>query len=457
MPSMNSLEDAVSSIEVLDDLSLATVLSFLSFEDKIRTERVCKRWQKLLYLDQKVLVINREMKNQNSLNLLRKRYRCRERIGLIAIELKPFKSVLQKCPKLEKISLNICFNGKALQLIGELCPRLKSLKLELTGMREKPFIDFARNYGHKLQTFRITAIGFESDESWLKQFLDFCPNVKKIRKSVTLGCMNEDDTFLPLLEDIQLSVDDRDLAQFNAFTTKYSQIMKRMKLTFSHFSAFNMQTLSSQISRLHHLKYLALLFFNMDDSNTVAMVVKLAQQLTKLEKFEFLDKNTTAVSDQFFWSFSDFKSLKILNIEFGSLLSLTVSLDSFRNCSELRVLRLSFPSAELNTPLLTTTAPILPRLVTILIDVKTEIPENAFEILATLKSIGRVITWNNDQLKDYLFGKDLELAQETYPNVRVTSNCFGMIEDDHDVHHLFLIRSAPTTINFITLQPLVAN
>ena len=64
-PSMDSLEDVIPSIEVLDDYILAKVLSFLSFEDKIRTERVCKRWKCLLYLDQKVLVINREMKNQN--------------------------------------------------------------------------------------------------------------------------------------------------------------------------------------------------------------------------------------------------------------------------------------------------------------------------------------------------------------------------------------------------------
>ena len=299
------------------------------------------------------------MKNQNSLNLLRKRYRCRERIGLIGIELKPFKSVLQKCPKLEKISLNICFNGKALQLIGQLCPRLKSLKLEFTGMRENLFIDFARNYGHKLQTLRITYILLESDESLLKRFLDYCPNVRKVRRIVTLGCMNEDDTFLPHLEDIRLDVEDRDLAQFDAFTTKYSQIMKRMKLT-SSLSAFNMQTWSSQISRLHHLQHLILLFFNIDDPSTVwmdRMVAKLAQHLTKLEMFEFLYKNTTAVSDQFFRSFSDFKSLEILNIEFASLLALTASLDLFRHCFQLIALRLSFRSAELNTPLLTTTNP----------------------------------------------------------------------------------------------------
>ena len=395
--------------------------------------------------------------DQNSLNLLRKRYRCRERIGLIAIELKPFKSVLQKCPKLEKISLNICFNGKALQLIGELCPRLKSLKLELTGMREKLFIDFARNYGHKLQTFRFTVIEFTNRspvstfESWLRQFLDFCPNVRKLRKFITLRCMNEDDTFLPLLEDIQFDFNDRDLDQFDAFTKKYSRIMKRIRMT--SFSTFNMQTWSSHISRLQHLQYLVLVFVNIDDSTTVAMVVKLAQQLTKLEKFEFIDKGTTALSDKFFRSFSDFKSLKFLNIEFVSLLSLTASLNSFGHCSQLMVLRLSFPSAELNTPLLITTAPMLPRLMAIIIDVKTEIPENAFEILSTLKSIGRVITSNDGQLKDYLFGKALESARITYPNVRVFSNCFGIIEDDHNVYDLVLAHIGSNNIKFISSWP----
>jgi len=60
------------SARICDDLC-EVLLSYLSFEDKIRFECVSKQWQKLIYNKQYILEVNETSdKSQNSLNSLLK-------------------------------------------------------------------------------------------------------------------------------------------------------------------------------------------------------------------------------------------------------------------------------------------------------------------------------------------------------------------------------------------------
>ena len=236
-----------------DDLT-EEVLQYLTFEDKIRLECVSKQWQRCVYQRQYVIEIDVFISgnNQNSLNELFRRIEDERQSDEQRVV-----SVLEQCPNITKVILErvprgavhfitysifnedfdnyerfhemyeklqdyqnnftndlsfleefgekkeelkyllnsnrYAFNSSVLSLIGQYCPRIKSLDITMTG---EEVLDFFRDYGHKLQDLCLKEPVYVDFYSFpINDYLKFSSNVKKILIYNETFLLNDDKNF----------------------------------------------------------------------------------------------------------------------------------------------------------------------------------------------------------------------------------------------------------------------
>ena len=126
-----------------DDLC-SVIVSYLSFEDKIRFECVSHQFQRYLFVKQYVIEFNN---NNNSI------FNTQNNLSKLTlfngnIRFKAFESVLKKCKFINKIVISIerigCKNrGQVLQLITKYCKHLKSIVFNFKDINEKVLFEFA--------------------------------------------------------------------------------------------------------------------------------------------------------------------------------------------------------------------------------------------------------------------------------------------------------------------------
>ena len=156
-----------------DDLT-ELILSYLTFEDKVRLECVSKQWRRLVFNKQFVIeMVNernyiRQNRTINSLNQLYRRIDGRIQLNEQSIE-----SVLLKCLNIRKVIVMGEVDSSVLSLIGRYCPNIKSLSLKSYHLQ---CLDFFLKYGHKLEE-----LIFYDDIEKIKKCLEFCPNLKKLK------------------------------------------------------------------------------------------------------------------------------------------------------------------------------------------------------------------------------------------------------------------------------------
>ena len=128
-----------------DDLT-ELILSFMTFEDKIRLEYVAKQWQRLIFNKQFAIAIPRDYEEITKDSL----------IGLYngsKIRRKALKSVLKKCRYIRTVHLYSSVDSpQVLSLIGQYCPNIKSLYYRDNNGK---CLDFFRMYGHKLEELEV--------------------------------------------------------------------------------------------------------------------------------------------------------------------------------------------------------------------------------------------------------------------------------------------------------------
>ena len=99
-----------------DDLC-EELLSFMSFEDKIRLECVAKQWSRLVFNKQSVLVVDTNEKSRHRYNvrqlLIKDKHRYR------GVDINRLKTMLKKCPNITRIEFNYVINDQILQTITE--------------------------------------------------------------------------------------------------------------------------------------------------------------------------------------------------------------------------------------------------------------------------------------------------------------------------------------------------
>ena len=375
-----------------DDLT-ELILSYLIFEDKIRLECVSKQWKRCVFQRQFVIEIQfmREWKNQNSLNGLFRRNddeRPSDEQRLV--------SVMKKCQNITKVSISrkkenevieimhryypdvqvdniedllnsnlnstflplpeneyikqvikglltsnrYAFDSEVLSLFGQYCPNIKSLQTTITGEQD---LAFFRMYGHKLKELTL----FGPTDS-IKDYLKFCPNLKKIHFDETSILLNEDKEFLPKLENIQsiFEINSSNVNEMKSLVDKYSQKVKYLWIFIYELTAKELKTCVDCICGFGNSRFLFLsirsLKFTQPIDESIAMI---GRKCTKLLKFEFsydFDIDLFPISDRFFDVFFHFKAITRLDIFLPNFGAVIGSVECFKHCKQLKHLDINY-------------------------------------------------------------------------------------------------------------------
>ena len=195
------------SLDRFDDKLLENILSYLTFSEKVLFESVSKRWQQLVYRQQKELHFNRWDGDHNSLNdiLMPIEVTDYKSGTAVANDLKRLnkvwlKSLLKKCQFIEKVNLDCFVDLEDLDIICRNCPKIKSIALDTIGLSATDLDDFGNRYGFMFESVEIL-YSFFVLKFWNK-FLIHCKNVKNLSVQNFDKIFIEDKQYLPRIEKI---------------------------------------------------------------------------------------------------------------------------------------------------------------------------------------------------------------------------------------------------------------
>ena len=405
-----------------DDLT-ELILSFMSFEDKTRLQFVCRQWQRCIFEKTSEVRIVKESKLMKICRRITRFEKSSNTRAMI--------SCLKNCRNVRRVTLENVRNFEALPMIGRYCPHIRSLDYRVTDVKA---LSFFRDYGHKLEELDLY-----SDEKHVKQFLDFCPNLKKIRVNCPEILLTEDNEFLPQLEQVKsrLLISYENIDKFNTFTNKYSQTLKYLFVQIDVLNGQLMTTCVDCICRLENLQKLYLTINYCENSESVDCLSLIGQNCAKLLTFYLVINFKVAISDRFFDIFTDFKAVKRLKIslqpypwDFGQPYQrkLIGSVECFKHCKQLTELVIDYPLIE--EQFFAFIRVFVPKLQTLKIVNEIFFSKLFIKLFRTMKCIRKVSHLYFDRLlhRDYnwYFGKYLsEVMASPKRNrvIRVNDNC----------------------------------
>ena len=412
-----------------DDLT-ELIVSYLSFEDKLRLECLSKQFRRLVFNKQFSLELfytdnQSTIKSHNLSKLLRRVDKYEYKVKTKALE-----SVLKKCPNIRRIEIgrDVNFNEEGLSMIGELCPRLNSIKFIRSII--DIHLSFAKKYGHKLEEI---AINPPRDERMSKKFLEYCPNLEKI-SLYSLTNFNDYKDFSPKLQTINfLSEYPTDVQKFKNLCQQYSNEMKSINVSFNTLTDEEVKTCLLSISHLKNLKELKIhSHYSGFEEPFVEYISMIGQNCEKilsltLSQFSF---TSVPITDHFSDTLSSSKSIKSF-IFLSQMNELKGSVKSLHGCKQLKHLCLKVSS--MNEDFFSGIDTALPNLQTLELIIhkfnSEEISDSLIEPFLTLKFIQKVeVKCIHKYINQWYFGKqynDMKLAKKKI--ISITNNC-GLIK-----------------------------
>ena len=384
-----------------DDLT-ELILQYLTFVDKIRLECVSKQWQRLVFNKQIVIELsyNRffNFKTKNSVKFFLLYGNEKELIQSIEV-------ILKKCQNIISVELNVEeYSSEVLSLIGQYCPRIKSLNFFQSINNDNKSMSFFRMYGHKLQELYL----FDTNEKH-KQILKLCPNMKKLNIRDTSIVFEGDKEFLPKLEFIgfwnqNINIYSEDVNKMKILSDKYSQTMKTLNIKLCYLTEEELKKSIDCISRFENLKKLKLILLPITEpiDNCLSLI---GQKCSELLKLELVVHNSILNSNTFFQIFSEFKHIKKLKITISGNTVVNGSIDSLKYCKQLNELDIEYP--ELTEGFFTNIASFVPKLQSLRIKTDKQFSHSFIDSFHSMKNIQNVIIFNDYHSKSWYFGKQL--------------------------------------------------
>ena len=355
-----------------DDLT-EEVLQYLTLEDKIRLECVSKQWQRCIF--QKQFVIEIDFITQRKQNIWDKS-NVRGRLTSKQV----LESLLKKCPNVIKVCFYPEVKCNVWSMIGQNCPRLKSIGYTSVDYNEH-IIPFFRMFGHKIEELL-----FEDYCEELEAVLRQCPNLKKLKLYNNKLKFSENKEFLPNLEEIDINLESLlsekfdKVKQMKILSDKYSQTMKTLDVRLSHLSAEEVKTGIDCISRFENLRQLKLEFRSLESTQPIDDCLSLiGQKCTKLLKLDLSIDRNVPITERFFDVFYKFKAIKILNIQLSHYTRIKGSIKCFKHCKQLYELDITSP--ELSEDFFANIASFVPKLQFLRISTEKQFSETFFDSL----------------------------------------------------------------------------
>jgi hypothetical protein len=383
----NSLKRDSFSGRICDDLC-EVLLSYLSFEDKIRFECVSKQFQRCVYIKKNNIEINEfedKDKEKNKFYKLFNKYGKNE----LHSKLTTFESLIQKCKFINTIviqfnSFNEGITEEVFKLIIKNCNNLKSIEFNFNTISEELIQEFGLKFGQNLR--QITFIGdIESNHiNKYKKLLRLCHNFIELKGDLSLF-VDSNELLVPKLTNLKTRLQSKDIQLIETFAKNYGNSLK--SLLFDCNYSINDNETNTSIKQIVYLKNLTkldlILRFSANLSqqffdNLKAIAIN-CNQLKSL-KFHVFGTNTS-VNKQIFNCLALFKNLKVLDL---SLDNNSVGMRS-KSLKELKLLtHLKVRTLRMNDYFFKDIDKHLPQLKHLDVMVDKKISDNAMESLSKL-------------------------------------------------------------------------
>ena len=355
------------SIDRFGDDLIELILSYLSFEDKIRLECLSKQCRSLIFNKQFVLEVHKMKRSHNTLNKLVSK---KTKHKIPKINKTNLTSVLKKCPNLRELLINVFIEDKDLRIIADYCRRVTTLELKAICLHRYVFIDFGQQFGPNLKALKLEThklLTNKNAELNVTKFLKMCKNLRKIEMPSNhklFVCTDKD--FLPKLEIIEeiRIYSNTNQNELKTLADKYSKSLKRIGIKIvSTVKAKQLKTYLRDISRFENLQSLDLkISENYGKIETIdESIALLAESLTHLKNFQLKIYNNFLISERFLKSLSELKTVKRLVLDLKPITKkLEGSVECLRKCSELTTLDIDY--SELSENFFENIESILPKL-----------------------------------------------------------------------------------------------
>ncbi len=160
--STNYRNDSFSD-RICDDLC-QVLLSYLSFEDKIRFECVSKQFQRCVFVKQFKLNLyeNKVLMNRNLINE------------------KAYEIVLKKCQNISALFMPFSqhLTENTFKLITKYCLHLKQIVFDINHINEETVREFGQKCGQKLEKINFKNRENDRNDDKYKTLIQFCLNLK---------------------------------------------------------------------------------------------------------------------------------------------------------------------------------------------------------------------------------------------------------------------------------------
>ena len=334
---------ARNSMERFGDDLTEEVLQYLWFTDKVKFECLSKQWQRLVFNKQTELDMNYKIfiKKSNRFNYIHK------------VKRQALESLLKKCQNISRVVLWKEGKGEELDVITEYCRRVTKLVVYFN-VHQTKLIEFGNKHGQWLEEFGFRKYVCVLDD-YVKEFLQMCPNIKKI--NLNDGCTLGDTIHQILLDslkklevigDIVISGYNYSYDKMKLFVAKYGKNLKKVRFRLSHLTSNDLHKCLSLISRFEALESLGIDISSIKQDKTNVEPIDeclklLADKCTKLRELRLKTNDSSIISDNFFFSLSEFRSLE--RLVFNSILKgqhLNGSVECLKHMTRLKHLTINY-------------------------------------------------------------------------------------------------------------------
>jgi hypothetical protein len=305
------------SDRICDDLC-EVLLSYLSFEDKIRFECVSKQFQKSIFNKQFIIEIDEyPNRKENTLNALMNKTN--------KFNVKAFESVLKKSKFVNEIYIRVNnkkLNEIILKLIIKYCYYLKSITFDFNEINEQLLEEFGLKFGQKLsQISFIRSLRNHKSIDKYKKLLRLCPNLvsfgDKYLTDLSLF-VDSNELLVPKLTSISTEVQSEDIQLIECFAKTYGNSLKSVSFVgWLGINDIETHFLMKQIIHLKNLTKLDLMLeFSANSSQEFIHNLKaIALNCNQLKQLYFFVAETNPSLDfQIFNCLSFFKNLNFLEL-----------------------------------------------------------------------------------------------------------------------------------------------
>ena len=326
---------ARDSMERFGDDLTELILSYLYINDKVKFECLSKQWQRVIFNKQtevNTCILSPNTVLHNPFHVLYISMSETTYLKRLNREITVLESVLKKCPNICRVYLSISSFNEKFYVYTKYCRRITKLTIP-ADINQTTLKPMATKHGKWLEEFTY---GSSISSCYIRQFLQMCPNIKKINTHIHDNNNNilVDKSFT-MLEVIRcVWIYGNQSLVLELLVGKYGKSLKGLEVVFVQLSTNDLKTCFAHISRFESLESLDINFdYPCPFTEPIDDCLKLlANKCTKLRelRFNIYDKVfTTLISNRFFYAFTDFRSLERLVLDFSKI---TKKLDGNVEC-----------------------------------------------------------------------------------------------------------------------------